>query len=119
MTVAVTDSFHASASGTFQVDVADVAPTVMAGPNLGQSPGVPVSLDATFLDPAFPSGGLGLTYAAAISWGDGITTPGTVMVTPGGPGVPTTGTVSGTTPLRQFTVMRYMRTVTVTDSLGG
>ncbi len=117
VTVAVTDSFQASASGTFQVDVTDVAPTVMAGSNLGQSPGVPVSLDATFLDPAFPSDNLGLTYSATISWGDGITTPGTVMVTPGGPGVPTTGIVSGT---HTYAVHgNDTVTVTVADSLGG
>ena len=116
MTVAVADSFGASNSGSFQVNVLDVVPTVTAGPNLNQSPGVPVSLSSTFTDPGFPVGSSAETYSATINWGDGTTSPGTVTTTPGGPGVPTSGTVSGTHTYK--THGDFGVTVTVLDSLG-
>ena len=116
VTVAVADSFGASNSGSFQVNVLDVAPTVTAGPNPHQSPGVPVSLSSTFTDPGFPVGGSAETYTATINWGDGTTSPGTLTTTPGGPGVPTSGTISGTH--TYATHGDYTATVTVLDSLG-
>jgi len=116
VTVTAADSFAASDSGSFQVNVLDVAPTVTAGPNLHQSPGIPVSLSSTFTDPAFPVGGLAETYTATINWGDGTTGPGSVRTTPGGPGVPTSGTITGTH--TYATHGDYAATVTVFDSLG-
>ena len=87
-----------------------------AGPNLAQSPGIPVSLSSTFTDPGFPVGSSAETYTATINWGDGTTSPGTVTTTPGGPGVPTSGTISGTH--TYATHGDYTATVTVLDSLG-
>src|SRR4029077_10975422 len=49
-----------------------------------------------FSDPGFPVGSVSETYTATIDWGDNTTSPGTVTVTPGSLGVPTTGTVTGT-----------------------
>ena len=94
----------------------DVAPTVVAGPNLSQSPGIPVTLNSTFSDPGFPAGGSTETYTASINWGDGDVTPGTVTTTPGTDGVPTTGTVNATHTYAKHG--NYSVTVTVLDSLG-
>ena len=88
-----------------------------AGPNVSQSPGVQVSVSSTFSDPAFNVDGSSETYTATINWGDGTTpTSGTVTTTPGGPWVPTTGTISGTHTYAAHG--NYTVTVTVLDSQG-
>ena len=116
VTVAVTDSEQVTGTASFPVDVVDVAPTVIPGPNVQQSPGIPVSVSSTFSDPGFPVGNSAETYTASINWGDGSTSPGTLTVTPGSPGVPTTGTVSGTH--TYSTHGSFDVIVTVLDSLG-
>jgi Domain of unknown function (DUF4114)/PKD domain len=93
--VQVTDALGHTQSGSFPVAVANAVPTVVAGPDQDAGLGVTVHLNSSFSDPGFPVGGTGETYTATIDWGDGTTSPGTVVTTPGGPGVPTTGTVQG------------------------
>ena len=117
VTVKVADTYSASDTESFQVNVVDVAPTVTAGPNLSQSPGVPVTLNSSFSSPGFPADGNAETYSYTIAWGDGHTDQGTAQITQaGGPGVPTLGTVSGTHTYAKHG--DYTVTVTVTDSLG-
>ncbi len=86
-----------TASKTFYVTVNNVVPIVNAGPDQTVGVGNPVSINATFSDPGFVVNGVGESYTASIDWGDGsMTTTGVVTTTPGGPGIPTTGTVTGT-----------------------
>jgi 6-phosphogluconolactonase (cycloisomerase 2 family) len=96
-TVAVTfaDGYGTSAGGSFHVTVNNVAPTVLPGPDLVGGLGVGVNLKAAFSDPGFPVGTAAETYAATINWGDGTSGAGLVTVSPGGPGVATTGQVTG------------------------
>jgi hypothetical protein len=75
---------------------------------------------ATFTTPGFnnPAGGTQKTFTASVNWGDGTApTAGTVTVTPGSPGVPTRGTVSGAHTYAQ--AADYTVTVTVTDDDAG
>ena len=92
-TMTVTKAGQLPVSSSFTATVANVAPVVTVEPVGPAGVGVPVVLRAAFTDAGF--GGAG-TYTATIDWGDGTTGPGLVAVTPGGPGVPTTGTVVGT-----------------------
>ncbi len=117
VTVSVTKGNQPAVSSTFTVTVADVAPAVHAGPDVAAGEGVPVSGNATFSDPGFPVGGAAETYNATIAWGDGTTGSGTVSVTAGGPGVRTTGTVTGSHQYRGDGP--YTVTVTVADGNGG
>ena len=73
----------------------DTPPTVAAGANQTVNQGSPVVVAATFNDPGYEVGATAANYTATIEWGDGKTSPGTVTITPGGPGKPSTGTVSG------------------------
>ena len=98
--VEVTDDGDASAQFATVATVANVAPAMTASPSrqvpVGQADVLPV---ATFTDPGFTLAGDGATFesfTATIDWGDGSpATAGTVSVEPGGPGVRTTGVVSG------------------------
>ncbi len=112
----VTNSRGVTDSGSFLVNVVDVAPSVAPVPNLNQSPGVPVELNAKFSDPGFPVGGVAESFTASIDWGDGTTSDGVVTMVPGGAGVSTKGTVTGSHTYSAHG--NYPVTVTVMDSLG-
>ncbi len=116
VTVEVEDGFGSLGSSSFQLNVTDVAPSVLAGASLHQSPGIPVSLSAAFTDPGFPNSTSTETYSATIDWGDGNSGQGVVTVTPGGPGVLTVGTVTGMHTYKLHG--SYSATVTVLDSFG-
>ena len=108
-------SFRA-ASDSLQVSVTNVTPTVNAGPDVGAGPGVPVHVSATFSDPSFPVGANHENFSATINWGDNTSSTGIITVTPGGPGVPTTGTVTGS---HQYGGDGpYTVTVSVSDGVG-
>ena len=77
VTLTVTDAHGAaSAPVTTSATIANVAPTVNAGPNQSVTTGAPVTLNASFADP----GTSDAPWAYAIDWGDG--------------GLQTTGTTS-------------------------
>jgi hypothetical protein len=99
VTVSLQKGNQGVASGTFQVMVNDVAPTVQFDPIAPAGPGVPIDLKATFSDPSFPVLNNQEIYTATIHWGDGNTSEAsevTVEVTLGSPGVPTYGTIAAT-----------------------
>src|SRR5262249_20382547 len=96
VTVTVQEPGQPAVSDTFMITVTNAAPTVEAGADIPAGPGVPVQVNATFSDPGFPLRGVSQTFTASIDWGDGTASPGSVTVTPGSTGVPTTGTVTGT-----------------------
>ncbi|MFO0928937.1 MAG: PKD domain-containing protein [Gemmataceae bacterium] len=98
VTMTVTKAGQAPVVDTFTVTVNNVDPIVQVAPLPPTGPGVPVTFTATFTDPSFPVGGQQETYQAVVTWGDGTSSPATVVVTPGSPGVPTTGTITATHP---------------------
>ena len=115
VTLTVSDGISGgTSSNTFNVTVDNVVPVVNAGPDQSVGVGNPVAINATFSDPGFPVNGVGETYTATIDWGDGTTTPGVLTSTPGGPGIPTTGTVTGTHTYK--TIGDHTVTVSVFDS---
>ena len=95
VTVSVTKPNASPVSSNFTVTVNNVVPTVNAGADVPAGLGVPVNVNASFSDPGFPVGSTKETFTATINWGDNSSSPGTVTVTPGSAGVPTTGTVTG------------------------
>jgi PKD repeat protein len=120
VTVAVADEDGLTSTRTFQVVVADVAPTLTlaVAPTVAASEGAQLSIPAlaTFTDPGF---GVSETFTYSINWGDGTAADtGDASITTGGsPGVLTEGTFGGGhtySAAGNFTV-----TVTVTDDNGG
>jgi hypothetical protein len=101
--VEITDSLGAKGSGSFVVTVANVAPTVSAGPDRLATVGESVQVSATFTD-----AGVLDTHLATIAWGDGTITSGVVD--------PATRTVTGTH-IYQSTG-NLTATITVTDDDG-
>ena len=101
------------------VRVRNVAPTVDAGPDKVLDEGSTLSLSATFRDPGFDSPAMGTAedFTATFDWGYGPAEPGTVAEVPGGVGVPTTGTASGSRPYGDDGV--FTVTATVCDDDGG
>ena len=86
-------------------------PNVDAGPDVAAGPGVPVSVNASFIDPSFID-----SFDATIDWGDGTTSTGAISLTPGSPGVPATGVVTGS---HQYSDSGpYTVTVSVGDGSG-
>ena len=95
VTVSVLKPNATPVQSTFTATVNNVLPTVDAGSDVAAGVGVPVHVNATFSDLGFPDNGVQEAYTATILWGDGSSSNGTVTVTPGSPGVPTTGTITG------------------------
>ena len=113
VTVSIEDDDSGQDSGTFAVTVNNVAPLVDAGPPRvaalpeGQTE-VEISLSPN--EPEFSDPGFGCstcdpateeTFNATIDWGDGTVETDqdlnvNITSTPGSPGIPTTGTVTGT-----------------------
>lgn len=100
VTITATDDKGESGTTTFQLDVANVAPSVTI--DLGQvttiDEGGTVTVAATFSDPGWLD-----THTPAIDWGvpaahpgEVVSAPALVVTTPGGPGTPRQGTVTGT-----------------------
>lgn len=120
VTVVAADEDGVSATRTFQVVVADVAPTLSltVTPPVLATEGAQLSLPglATFTDPGF---GATETFTYSINWGDG-TAPdtGNASITVGGsPGVRTQGGFGGGH--TYAAAGNYTTTVTVTDDNGG
>jgi Ca2+-binding RTX toxin-like protein len=79
-----------------------------------------VEVEAEFSDRGFDNAVAGTLEdfdASTIDWGDGTVEPATVSETPGGPGVPTTGSVSGSHVYAGGGV--FTITITVEDDDGG
>src|SRR5207249_1930356 len=116
VTLTVTDKDGGAGTGTLEVTVSNVAPTVSAGTDRSAVEGTAVTLTAS----SFNDKGTKDTHTATISWGDG-TAPetGVVVETPFGPPGSVTGangTVSGSHTYKDngaFTV-----TVSVADNNG-
>ena len=118
----VTDNDGLTGADTCTVTVANVAPTVDAGPDITVDEGALVALNpAIFEDPGFDFAPITVeTFTATISWGDGTSEPQAdiiLVVIPGGVGVPTMGTVEATHAYGDSGV--YTVTVTVNDDDGG
>ena len=106
VTLTVTDSRGAaSAPATTTVTIANIAPTVNAGPDQAVVAGAPVSLRATFSDP----GPTDYPWTYTIAWGDGATDGGSTNTQAN----PITGSHVFAAP------GHYTARVTVTDKDGG
>jgi len=106
VTLTVTDSRGAaSAPATTTVTIANIAPTVNAGPDQAVVAGAPVSLRATFSDP----GPTDYPWTYTIAWGDGATDGGSSNAQAN----PITGSHVFAAP------GHYTARVTVTDRDGG
>jgi PKD repeat protein len=127
-TVTVTLEDHAgnTTSGTFQVTVNNVAPTLTVVPNQTIDEGSLLSINnlGQFTDPGFDNplnvgGQTSETFTYTINWGDGTTSdagPGTVNIH-GSPGVLTAGSFNGSHTYADNGV--YTVHVTVSDDDGG
>ncbi|MHB0954937.1 MAG: putative Ig domain-containing protein [Pirellulaceae bacterium] len=73
VTLSVTDTAGSVASQEIQVQVSNVAPTVLTATDLSGGVGAPLDFTATFSDP-----GVFDTHTALVHWGDGTTSTGVV-----------------------------------------
>jgi RHS repeat-associated protein len=121
ITVTLTDAADNQASATSLATIDNVAPTLTAAPDSTAQAGTALVIDlATFMDPGFTNaaGNTQETFTATVDWGDGTTIDtGTVSVSPGQAGLPTTGTVNGTHVYESAGT--YTATVTLSDDDGG
>ena len=79
------------------VTVLNVDPSVLAG-DAGGDEAATIDFAATFSDPGFDfgAGDSREDFTASVDWGDGASESVTVSEVPGGPGVPTTGSLAAT-----------------------
>ncbi len=124
VSVTVKDDNGGTATQSFQVTVANAAPTLTVLGNQAVNEGAVLSLPGigTFTDPGFshPTGTppTAETFTYSINWGDGKTDSGSVSsVVNGSAGVPTQGTIDGSHTYADGGT--YTVTVTVTDDNGG
>ncbi len=125
VTFEVTDDDTGVGFETSSHEVSNVDPTITATTNsaeeCGDTPdGTPVEVSADFTDPGFDkaiAGTLEDFDNSTIDWGDLTVDSATVAETPGGEGVPTTGTVSGSHVYASGGI--YTITITVEDDDGG
>ena len=75
----------------------NVAPTVDAGTDQETDEGTLIPILATLSDPGFdfPPAGTVEDFTGEIAWGDGVVEAAVIAEVPGGPGVPTTATLTG------------------------
>jgi len=107
----VVDDGQITSSDTATVTVNNVAPTVVAGPDVTIDEGEFVNVMASFSDPGWLD-----TYTSLIDWGTGDTEPGNLVVTIDGPPLDQ-GQVTGTHQYGDNGL--FPVTVTVTDDDGG
>jgi len=119
VTLVVHDDDGGSLTYTTTVDVANVAPTVDAGADGATDEGSSIAFTFAFTDPGFdqPAAGTVEDFTATVGWGDGTSEALAVTEVPGGPGVPTTGTMAAAHIFADNGL--YTVTVTVCDDDGG
>ncbi len=121
MSLTVEDIAGASQTTVVNITVANAAPTLISSDNRSVTVGQMLTLPvATFSDPGFThvSSGTLETFTSTVDWGDGTEIqPVIVSMTPGGIGVLSTGTVTGTH--TYAAVGNYQVIVTVIDDDGG
>ena len=119
--VTVADQKGGVDGGTFTITVANVSPVVAAAPNQTTNEGTTLTIELTlgFSDPGFGSGTTTESFVGTVDWDDGTTSTMALADTPGSPGTPTTGTVTGSHTYPAFDDASYSVTVTITDDDGG
>jgi len=119
VTLVVHDDDGASITYTTMVQVRNVAPTVDAGLDGGTIEATAVSFTFTFSDPGFdqPAAGTVEDFTATVDWGYGPSESFPVVEVPGGPGVPTVGTIQASHVYGDNGA--FVVTVTVCDDDGG
>ncbi len=115
----VTDDDGGSLTYATTITGKNVPPTVEAGPDASMDEGSTISFLFAFSDPGFdqPDAGTWEDFTASVDWGDGTSGSPAVSEVPGGPGVPTTGTVPASHIYADNG--NYTVTVSVCDDDGG
>jgi len=119
--VQICDDDGGCGTAVVAVTVANVAPTVEAGPDRVVDEGTLLDLAVSFQDPGFdnPAAGTVEDFSAFVNWGEGfgVQAPMTVLETPGSAGTATTGSASASHVYADDGA--YLVTVTVRDDDGG
>jgi hypothetical protein len=117
--VTVCDDDGGCGTAEAPVTVRNVAPAVEVLADQAADEGAVLAISLGFSDPGFdfPTAGTVEDFTATVAWGDGTAGVLAVSETPGGPGVPTTGAVSGSHVYADNGV--YLILVTVCDDDGG